>query len=495
MSSYRLRLHSRILHTPFQLLPSSSLPSYIPKPSLSHFNSTQLCFTHIRSLTYATPQLRSIPPGHAIKPFLLADIGEGITGCEIVKWLVAPNQDVAEFDPICEVQSDKATVEITSPFEGTIHQMFGAVGEVIKVGQPLCEIIVKQDGDVVSPPDSVTSPDTESNIVEPRVEPIQPQLHLNVPTKTSKAGLIHSTPAVRRLAKEHSIDIETITGTGKDQRITKEDVLLHLSRPSKFSNESFSPPSQSNLPPAPSITGSVRVPFNDVRQAMFRSMSKSLKIPHFGYSEQIDVTELERVRLELNSSSAELNPKPRLTLFSLLIKAMGHALRSEPIFRSTLGEPPCFVQRQAVDLSIALSSPQGLLTPLIPNVEQKTVYEIADHVRRLREFVDTFADPTRLPIFPEELGGNRPGTFTLSNIGVIGGTYTYPVIPPTGQLGIGAFGKVQVLPTYRPRDIAAATAAARGLDRDSCPEPEPRLMLFASFSADHRASNFIGLGI
>ncbi|EGG12765.1 uncharacterized protein MELLADRAFT_114902 [Melampsora larici-populina 98AG31] len=507
--SSRLRLHPRILQSSFHLHPSSTLRPYVSKTLPSRSSPRHLCFTFVRCLTYTTPQRSSILPGHAIKPFLLADIGEGITGCEIVKWLVAPGQDVAEFDPICEVQSDKATVEITSPFEGTIHQMFGAVGEVVKVGHPLCEIVVKQEGETVTPPD------TQSNVVEPRVEPIEPQLHLNIPITTTQPRLVHSTPAVRRLAKEHSINIEAITGTGKDQRVTKEDVLLYISRLATSSHESSSTPLESTELPTPSTAGSVRVPFNDVRHAMFRSMSKALKIPHFGYSEQIDVTELERVRLELNSSNAEPNTKPRLTLFSLLIKAMGHALRSEPIFRSTLGEPPCFVQRQAADISIALSSPQGLLTPLIPNVEQKTVYEIADHVRRLRKFVDTMADTTRLPVFPEELGGNRPGTFTLSNIGVIGGTYTYPVIPPTGQLGIGAFGKVQVLPGYRPTDMALASAIARGLSRDPCPQPEPRLMLFASFSADHRAvegvelarlvqrlkviceqpSNFIGLGI
>lgn len=515
MSSSRLRLQSRILYSSFHLHPSSSLRPYISKTLVPHSSSSHLRFTLIRCLTYTTPQLRSIPPGHAIKPFLLADIGEGITGCEIVKWLVVPNQDVAEFDPVCEVQSDKATVEITSPFEGTIHRLFGAVGEVIKVGHPLCEIIVKQEGESVSISDNVTPPEVESNVVEPGLEPIKPQLHTNLPITRSQPRLVHSTPAVRRLAKEHNIDIETITGTGKDQRVTKEDVLLYISGSATSSNASSAPHSESNGPPTPSATGSVRVPFNDVRQAMFRGMSKALKIPHFGYSEQIDVTELERVRLELNSSNGEPNTKPRLTLFSLLIKAMGHAFRSEPIFRSTLGEPPCFVQRQAADISIALSSPQGLLTPLIPNVEQKTVYEIADHVRRLREFVDTLADTTRLPVFPEELGGNRPGTFTLSNIGVIGGTYTFPVIPPTGQLGIGAFGKVQVLPGYRPTDTAVAAAVARGLSREPCPQPEPRLMLFASFSADHRAvegvelarlvqrlkviceqpSNFIGLGI
>lgn len=261
---------------------------------------------------------------------------------------------------------------------------------------------------------------------------IESEVKVSTESSESVVGFVHSTPAVRRLAKEHAIDIRLITGTGKDQRVTKEDVLLHLSRPSTSSTHTSAPAPVSSLnPPAiapvsPISSGTVRVPFNAVRQAMFRSMSNALKIPHFGYSEQIDVTELERVRLELNSTSEDGR---RLTLFSLLIKAMGYALRSEPIFRSTLAEPFCFVQRQTVDISIALSSPQGLLTPLVPNVGQKTVFEIADHVRRLREFVESLPDSDRLPVFPEELGGNRPGTFTLSNIGVIGGSWvTLPQI-------------------------------------------------------------------
>lgn len=332
-----------------------------------------------------------------------------------------PNQVVAEFDPVVEVQSDKATVEITSPFEGTIHRLFGVAGEVIKVGQPLCEMVVKPEDDS----ELVAPTATESINQEPSMPEIESEVKVSTESSESVVGFVHSTPAVRRLAKEHAIDIRLITGTGKDQRVTKEDVLLHLSRPSTSSTHTSAPAPVSSLnPPAiapvsPISSGTVRVPFNAVRQAMFRSMSNALKIPHFGYSEQIDVTELERVRLELNSTSEDGR---RLTLFSLLIKAMGYALRSEPIFRSTLAEPFCFVQRQTVDISIALSSPQGLLTPLVPNVGQKTVFEIADHVRRLREFVESLPDSDRLPVFPEELGGNRPGTFTLSNIGVIGGS-------------------------------------------------------------------------
>ncbi|KAG0151426.1 hypothetical protein CROQUDRAFT_651267 [Cronartium quercuum f. sp. fusiforme G11] len=440
-----------------------------------------LRFASIRSLSSTIPRKRPIPDGHILKPFLLADIGEGITACEILKWLVEPNQQVAEFDPVCEVQSDKATVEITSPFEGTIFRLFGAAGEVIKVGQPLCEIAVKEElNDKPAPP--------------PRIEPIiAPEVAgMDVAKQALKAaplaqpissGSVHSTPAVRRLAKEHDVDIGTISGTGKHQRVTKEDVLLHLSRSSatELLTTAFTPsaPSNSSLSSSPA-EGSLRVPFSAVRQAMFRNMTHSLKIPHFGYSEQIDVTELERVRQELNSFPGETR---RLTLFSLLIKATAHALRFEPVFRSTLIEPASFLERQSVDISIALSSPHGLLTPLIPNVERKTVYDIAEHVRRLRNFIETVPVGDRLPVFPDELGGNKSGTFTLSNIGVIGGTYTFPVIPPTGQLAIGAFGKIQVQPGYRPGAISS-TSLVSG---ESVSAPEPRLILYASFSADHRA--------
>jgi 2-oxoisovalerate dehydrogenase E2 component (dihydrolipoyl transacylase) len=396
-----------------------------------------------------------------LKPFRLADIGEGITGCEIVKWsvthllhtctllerdteseyplrlnrLVTPGQTIAEFDPIAEVQSDKATVEITSPYDGIIQSLVGQVGQVVKVGEPLCMILLESE-----------SPTLEESLKEQEQDQFdklnhtsqnQPALVVHDDLLPSSSAndqqsdearvQVHSTPSVRRLAREHALDIASIRGTGKEGRVTKEDVLQHLSRASDPSQQGVVKtmsdeqvdhhglPLQAKPPPR-----TLREPFGAVRQAMFRGMTHSLRIPHFGYSDQIDVTELERLRQSL----IKAYPDSRITLLSVLIKILGKAMLQNPLFMSTLSttdDPPQFMKRQTCDISIAVNSPAGLLTPLIPSVDEKTIVEIAQHITRLRELVGQ-ASPHKIPRIPEELGGNRSGTLTISNIGSIGGS-------------------------------------------------------------------------
>ncbi|KNE96103.1 hypothetical protein, variant [Puccinia striiformis f. sp. tritici PST-78] len=358
------------------------------------------------------------------KPFLLADIGEGITGCEIVKWLVKPGQTVAEFDPIAEVQSDKATVEITSPYEGVIQTLVGQTREVVKVGEPLCMILVEADSD--QQPSTTT---TLGNVQEQKNLASDSDQENNL-TRVQT----HSTPSVRRLAREHELDITDIKGTGKQGRVTKEDVINYL----KQMDSSHQPidiiaGKSSSEEPAPTTTGKlignsrpIKEPFGVVRQAMFRAMSQSLKIPHFGYSDQIDVTELEQFRQVLIKNY----PTQKITLLSLLIKILGKSMDENPIFKSTLSIPtqqdsttvePSFITRSQCDISIAVNSPAGLLTPLIPSVNSKSILQIAQHITDLRSFIDQ-SSPDRIPRIPDHLGGNRSGTLTISNIGNIGGS-------------------------------------------------------------------------
>lgn len=440
---------------------------------------------------FSTSQSSSRPSdSKVLTPFLLADIGEGITGCEIVKWLVKPGQSVAEFDPIAEVQSDKATVEITSPYDGTIDTLVGQTGQVVKVGEPLCLILV--DDHSLSSHDAEI-PQQKSGSIHPNQleshrptdQAIPPIRHLSPPASDQLPRTdVHSTPSVRRLAREHRLDMSTIKGTGKAGRVTKEDVLNLLA-----ALDSSQPPqptaiehSKSNLD-----RSTINGPLGAVRQAMFRGMTQSLRIPHFGYSDQIDVTDLERIRLDL----VQRHPESRITILCLFIKILGRSMIENGLFRCTLtnDDPPRLVPRQSCDVSIAVDSPAGLLTPLIPSVDSKSIIQIASHLTRLRQFIHQ-SPPDRIPRIPDELGGNRSGTFTLSNIGTIGGTYTHPVIPPTGQLAIGAIGSIRARPEYSidDRDLARSWAIhGRPQQANRELKIEPRLMVEVSFTADHRA--------
>ncbi|GAA6019371.1 hypothetical protein JCM11491_000916 [Sporobolomyces phaffii] len=480
-----------------------------------------------------------------MKQFKLADIGEGITECEVVKWLVKPGDEIEEFDPIVEVTSDKASVEITSPYSGTIKTLAGGVGEMLKVGATLCEIEVvasAEAGDATAIDDSTLQGSSGSTSEVPH--PVRPD-----PTLGSASVL--ATPATRRFARELKVDLTQVTPTGRDGRVTKGDVLEYskqsqgdsrpfvpFERPPVSTPTSTSPPSSAPRPTSnASLAGteatSTTIPLSSTRRAMYRAMSASLEMPHFAYSDTVDVTLLERLRLSLNSNvpleyrktlspkdalsierARQWNPLPytghtveesakfdRITLLPLLLKALSTALHEHPLFACILapsssssssngGAEPSLVRRPAHDISVAVSSPApsgGLFTPVLRSVDTQSVFAVASNLTRLQSFVSP-ASGGAPPKFPPEFQG--AGTVTLSNIGAIGGRTTHPVIPPTGQLAIGAMGRVRVEPRFSQRDGEEdrAKRVARGDEVDLTGEwkIEPRLVMDVSFSADHR---------
>ncbi|KAH8925743.1 CoA-dependent acyltransferase, partial [Atractiella rhizophila] len=453
-----------------------------------------------------------------IKPFFLADIGEGIAECEVVKWLVKPPKELERFDPICEVQSDKASVELTSPFDGNLVKTFCEQGEIVKVGSKLCEFEVEEDVLDEEAQEDVKPAEEEHRENQERGE-LEVKEQEQEDAKAEENVFVLATPAVRRVAREEGVNLSKITGTGKGGRITKEDVFAAASGASPSAPSSGSAPAPTQSGPAVSYqtpsfeshsTSSaepVSRPLSTVRRAMYKAMTSSLSIPHFTYSDEIDVTELEKMRLKLNKSipsrfKKELSRKEkepadrvpegsrfdRLTMLPLFVKALSYVLRDHPIFRSKLVVPDGQLEKATLLespkglISLALSSPLGggLFTPCLPNVGDATVFEVASTIAYLQSLA--LASPT--PKFPEPF--RTPGTITLSNIGSIGGTYTHPVIPPGGQLAIGALGKAKVLPRYvgKEQEIAKREAVAEYEGEEA--SWEPRLIMNVSFSGDHR---------
>lgn len=263
-------------------------------------------------------------------------------------------------------------------------------------------------------------------------------------------------------------------------------------------------------------------------------MTASLEIPHFAYCETIDVTLLERLRTSLNSNvpleyrktlsakdqlaierAEQWRPRSstiedrakfdRITLLPLLVKSLSTALREHPIFtcmldKSSPREEPSLVRRTSHDISIAVSSPSpsgGLFTPVLRSVDSQSVFSIASNLTHLQSFVSdssSASSSSTIPKFPIQFQG--PGSITLSNIGAIGGTSTHPVIPPTGQLAIGATGRVRVEPRFaKGTEEERAKQVARGQKdpvemgaggRQHDWKIEPRLVMDVSFTADHR---------
>ncbi|GAA5979387.1 hypothetical protein JCM5350_003888 [Sporobolomyces pararoseus] len=486
-------------------------------------------------------QSESTSQGTATRQFKLADIGEGITECEVVKWLVKPGDKIEEFDPIVEVTSDKASVEITSPFSGIIKSLAGEVGEMLKVGSTLCEIQVETSEDETTTPNSTPSSPLEDRSEVPH--PVRPDPGLG-------SASVLATPATRRFARELQVDLTRVTPTGRDGRVTKGDVLEYSKQQQQKGGGSTQPfvpferppvstsspfPSSSSTPSHPpqpqaqtSPSSSDSIALSPTRRAMFKAMTSSLEIPHFAYSETIDVTLLERLRTSLNSnipleyrktSSSkdqlaierirQWNPQTttttkgeegkfdRITLLPLLIKSLSVALHEHPLFTCTLSktsssssnDEPTLVRRSSHDISIAVSSPSpsgGLFTPVLRSIDTQSVFSVASNLTHLQSFVST---GTSIPKFPSQFQGS--GSITLSNIGAIGGKTTHPVIPPTGQLAIGAMGRVRVEPRFsKGSEEERAKRVARGgeIEEESGREwkIEPRLVMDVSFSADHR---------
>lgn len=463
--------------------------------------------------------------------------------------MVEPNQLIEEFDPIVEVMSDKATVEITSPFSGRIINLAGAIGDMIKVGGRLCDVdTVAEDSDTSA---GVGAGDNGRMLLE-RVE-VAPQVS-QVPavaadaypvevisvTAPASTRVIHATPATRRLAKESAISLNDIIGTGRDGRVTKGDVMAFVNRESPNSVASpvpSTPPAPipvpaSSAPVFPTPLLDTIIPLTPVRKAMHRAMTATLAIPHFSYSETIDVTALLALRAQLNKT-VPLHLRKTLTrdetsdlergvamwgksdrveedgrvgkvsLLPLLVKALSKAMSDHPLFACTLATPadgqPHFVKRSAHDISLAVSSPTGgLFTPLLPSVQHSSPFDLASQIATLQAatVASTLTTPPKFPSWSK-----RSGTITLSNIGVIGGKSTSPIIPPTGQLAIGALGRIRVVPVYSKSVVGFAKEVAMRLQEgeivgeDELEELKivPRMMMDVTFAADHRVVEGIEL--
>ncbi|KAG6818937.1 hypothetical protein H0H93_016986 [Arthromyces matolae] len=239
-----------------------------------------------------------------VHQFKLADIGEGITECEIIKWSVAPSGEVQAFDPLCEVQSDKASVEITSPFDGIVKELLVKEGEVAKVGSGLCTIEVEEEETATSeaaststttettasPPPSPVEPPKPSKVESPRrAHPLDPNYTPTAAGISSGANVL-APPSVRHYARQNGVDLaQLVPGSGKGGRIEKRDVDAFLAKPSGAQTVE----AQSGE--------DVVVELGRTRYGMWKAMVKSLEIPHFGYSTSLDITALHNLLPVLNS--------------------------------------------------------------------------------------------------------------------------------------------------------------------------------------------------
>ncbi|KAM4641363.1 lipoamide acyltransferase component of branched-chain alpha-keto acid dehydrogenase complex, mitochondrial [Discoglossus pictus] len=401
-----------------------------------------------------------------IVQFKLSDIGEGITEVTVKDWYVKEGDTVSQFDSICEVQSDKASVTITSRYDGVIKKLHYSVDDTALVGKPLVDIEtnVLKDG----------AP--EEDVVETPAVSHEEHTHQEI-----KGHKTLATPAVRRLAMENNIKLSEVVGSGRDGRILKEDILGFLAKqtgailPPSPKLEIIPPPPKAEFKkpsekervvsiPAPLIkpvvfTGKdVTEPLKGFHRAMVKTMSAALKIPHFGYCDEVDMTRLFQLREELKVVAEARGV--RLSFMPFFLKAASLGLMQYPILNASVDENCQNITYKAShNIGVAMDTHQGLIVPNVKNVQVRSIFEIAAELNRLQSLGATGQ------LAAGDLTG---GTFTLSNIGSIGGTYAKPVILPP-EVAIGAIGKLQVVPRF-----------------DSRGQVVRAQILNISWSADHR---------
>ncbi|MFT4928891.1 MAG: 2-oxoisovalerate dehydrogenase E2 component (dihydrolipoyl transacylase) [Phenylobacterium sp.] len=388
--------------------------------------------------------------GKVVEDFILPDIGEGIIECEVVDWLVEEGELINEDQPVCDVMTDKALVQIPSKYTGKIVRLYHQKGEIAKVHKPLFAIEI--DGVVTSlagssvPAAAVAAPETA---VETAAAP-------------GPRGKAVASPAVRRFAREQSVDITVVVGSGKKGRVYKEDIVNHQTRPAVGAASSVNAVAEAAALPAvtsPFSGGTRTEPIRGIKAAMAKAMTISVQtIPHFTYCDEVDMTELIALRTRLKEKYAKQDVK--LTMMPFFMKAMSLALAKYPVVNSQ-PNADCTELTYIDDhnIGMAVDSKIGLLVPNVKQCQVKSIIDIATEVSRLT----TSARDGR--VSPQDL---KHGTITISNIGALGGTVATPIINKP-EVAIVALGKLQKLPRF-----------------NAAGEVEARQIMQISWSGDHR---------
>lgn len=425
--------------------------------------------------------------------FKLPDLGEGIHEGEILKWHVDQDGQVAEDAPLVDVETDKAAVTIPAPRGGRVHALKGKVGDIINVGDV---VVVIDDGSgdgAAAAEDSADRVFAEPDRAEPAAVPeaavpaAQPGVRRPVP----------AAPATRRLARQLAVDINLVTPTGPGGRVTPEDVHRFADRGARAAPAAAAGPAPAGAPAAHVAARAVRddpafaefaahasatIPFlelepmpdfaaegpvevealRSIRRKVARKMVTSMAlVPHVAHMDEADVTDLDEFRRrerERRQGGAGAN----LTLLAFVMKAVTAGLRAAPAFNASL-DPfrEEIVYKHYYNIGFAADTGRGLIVPVVRGTDRKSIVQLADEV------YDLATRAREGTLGAEQM---RHGTFTITNIGPLGGTALMPTINYP-EVAILAMGKVQEKPVVRDGQIVI------------------RKMLPLTFAFDHRIAD------
>lgn len=426
------------------------------------------------------------------KEFKLPDLGEGIHEAQVVNVMIKQGDTVKADQMVMEVETDKAAVELPVPYGGVVSRLNVKQGDTIKVGSVLLE--VDEPGAAKSAPAataveakassapaaSVSAPPmrSEATVAGTRDSSMSRGGAAVAEAPRSGDGPIPAAPAIRRQAREMGIDLHSVRGTGPGGRIVREDLeRFSIAGPSGSGPAPSVVPSAPASVPARAAAAPMAVPAGgeampdfsqwgpvrkealpQIRKTIARAMVRSVTtIPHVTHADEVDVTDLEQFRKEQSAIFAEKGAK--LTLTAFVVKAVAGALRQFPQFNSSFDEPSgTMIFKDYVHVGIAVDSPKGLMVPVLRDADRKGLMTIS---KELKELADKARD------FKLDIADMRGGTFTVTNVGALGGTMATPIInwPEVAILGMG---KLEWKPVVRDGQVV----------------PRKVLPLFLSF--DHR---------
>ena len=387
--------------------------------------------------------------------FRLPDVGEGLDRAEIIEWLVAPGDEVARDQPLVEILTDKSQTQLPAPVAGVIDSLGFAEGDIAEVGQILVTYVDGNDAEAAAttalpPPAAASVP-----AVVPATVAASPR---SAGTNRPKAS-----PAVRQRAREADVDLTTVSGSGPGGRITMADLEGHRSSaavpigPVSIPDASGGPTSRSTPTEGLGVMPVGDHPLRGIRRVTAEAMTTSWSIPHIHGADELDagaLLETRRLIRDRNPAAATLTP------LAFFVMAVAGALRRYPTMNASItladGDQPGRIRiHESVNIGIAVAGPSGLVVPVIPDADRRSLLELADIIATLAGAARTGS------VTAEQLRG---GTFTISNYGSLGGRYATPIIraPEVGIVGFGSIrdrpfavdGEVRARPTL-PISVAA----------------------------------------
>ncbi len=404
--------------------------------------------------------------GSVVKDIHVPDIGSS-GKARVIELMVAVGDHITEDQSLLTLESDKASMEIPSPVSGEVVEVLVSLDTDVGTGDLIFKVKVAQAA-VSQPVAGTVSEQFAPEAVAPATKPsaavsVAPQ-SAPAPDKR-KTSVVHAGPAVRKLAREFGVDLGLVTGSGPHQRLLKEDVHVYvqqaLSKPSSANSEQGS-----GIPPIPEVDfsrfGEVEeVAMTRLQQLGAMNLHRSwLNVPHVTQFESADITELETFRVGQKKVAEKAGVK--LTILPFLLKACAHLLQEMPDFNSSLAPSgKALIRKKYVHLGFAVDTPEGLLVPVIRDVNQKSLLQLAGEAAEL-------ADKARnKKLSAEQMQG---ACFTISSLGHIGGTGFTPIVnaPEVAILGVS---RASMQPVWNGADF------------------DPRLMLPLSLSYDHRVIN------